>query len=75
MIRERVARHGSTEEEALTQFEAEALQRLDLILPLDSLGDDLEAEALADRHDRSDEAGVRVALRQERPVHLEDVDR
>ena len=38
------------------------------------LGDGLEVEAVAHRDDRAREAGFRVLLREERPVHFQDVD-
>src|SRR5581483_10819840 len=73
---ERAMRHRLREEEALAELATEILQRLDLALVLDALGDDLEAEALADGDDRGGEAGSALSVGpEERAVHLEDVDR
>ena len=56
-------RHRPAEEEALAETEAEALQRFDLIPAFDPLGDDLEPEPFADRHDRGGESVVVDARR------------
>ena len=68
--------HGPGEEEALAELASQLLQRLDLLLGLDSFGNDVEPEPLADCDDRRREAAVAVMfVCQERAVHLENVDR
>src|SRR5579862_3479305 len=75
ILGERAERHRPAEQEALAQLEAEVLEQVDLVGALDAFGDDFEPEPLADRHDRGRETVVVDAAAEERPVHLEDVDR
>src|SRR6187200_3482938 len=70
-----VAAHRLGEQESLAELAAEFPKRTDLLGGLDSLGYDFEIEAVAHGDDGARQAGFLVLLRQERAVHLEDVDR
>src|SRR5919109_3036741 len=72
---ERLVCHRLCEEEALTEVAAEVPKRRDLFRELDSLRHDVEVERRAERDDRRDQPGLLVLAREERAVHLEDVDR
>src|SRR5919204_37281 len=66
--------HWAGEQETLTELTAEVLQRPLLFRQLDALGDDLQRQACAQGDDRGLQRDV-LARADERPVHLQDVDR
>ena len=61
VLDQRLVVHRLGEQEALAELAAEVAKRRDLLGQLDSLGDDVEVEAVAERDDRRGQARLRRA--------------
>src|SRR5262245_66327733 len=75
VLDQRLVIHRLGEQEALAETAPQLAEGVDLLGLLDSLGHDVEVQAVPERDDRAREARLIVLGREERAVHLEDVDR